>query len=103
MLDNIASLFDFSGSVEYLPELFRGALVSVELTFCVMVIGLVFTGWFFLRVPHEALTPEEVDPAAEPGKRPAGVPAIPPQLSVATVEEWAGLHVPGADPAPTSR
>jgi ectoine/hydroxyectoine ABC transporter permease protein EhuD len=42
MLQNIAALFDFSGSVEYLPDLFQGALVSVELTFCVMVIGLVF-------------------------------------------------------------
>jgi His/Glu/Gln/Arg/opine family amino acid ABC transporter permease subunit len=42
MLQNIAALFDFRGSVEYLPDLFRGALVSVELTFCVMVIGLIF-------------------------------------------------------------
>ena len=42
MLQNIAALFDFSGSVEYLPDLFQGALVSVELTFCVMVIGLIF-------------------------------------------------------------
>jgi ectoine/hydroxyectoine ABC transporter permease protein EhuD len=42
MFQNITSLFDFEGSVEYLPELFRGALVSVELTFCVMLISLVF-------------------------------------------------------------
>ena len=41
MLDKIAALFDFRGSVEYLPDLFYGAVVSVELTFCVMVIGLV--------------------------------------------------------------
>ena len=36
MLDKIAALFDFRGSVEYLPDLFYGAVVSVELTFCVM-------------------------------------------------------------------
>jgi len=42
MFQNITSLFDFEGSVEYLPELLRGALVSVELTFCVMLISLVF-------------------------------------------------------------
>ena len=42
MFQNIAALFDFEGSVEYLPELLRGALVSVELTFCVMLISLVF-------------------------------------------------------------
>jgi len=42
MLDKIGALFDFRGSVEYLPDLFFGAVVSVELTFCVMLIGLVF-------------------------------------------------------------
>jgi ectoine/hydroxyectoine ABC transporter permease protein EhuD len=42
MLHNIAALFDFEKSVEYLPELLHGALVSVELTFCVMLISLVF-------------------------------------------------------------
>ena len=42
MFQNITALFDFEGSVEYLPELLRGALVSVELTFCVMLISLVF-------------------------------------------------------------
>jgi ectoine/hydroxyectoine ABC transporter permease protein EhuD len=42
MVDNGGRrLFDFSGSLEYLPELLRGALVSVELTFCVMLIALV--------------------------------------------------------------
>jgi len=35
-------VFDFGGSLEYLPELLRGALVSVELTICVMVIALIF-------------------------------------------------------------
>ena len=42
MLDKIAALFDFRGSVEYLPDLLRAAVVSVELTFCVMLVGLVF-------------------------------------------------------------
>jgi polar amino acid transport system permease protein len=42
MLDKIAALFDFRGSVEYLPDLFYGAVISVELTICVMLIGLVF-------------------------------------------------------------
>jgi len=42
MLDKIAALFDFRGSVEYLPDLLYGAVVSVELTICVMVIGLIF-------------------------------------------------------------
>ena len=42
MFQNIAALFDFEGSLEYLPELLRGALISVELTFCVMLISLVF-------------------------------------------------------------
>lgn len=42
MLDKIAALFDFRGSVEYLPDLLYGAVISVELTFCVMVIGLIF-------------------------------------------------------------
>ena len=42
MFQNIAALFDFEGSLEYLPELLRGAVVSVELTFCVMLISLVF-------------------------------------------------------------
>jgi len=42
MLDKIAALFDFRGSIEYLPDLLRAAVVSVELTFCVMLVGLVF-------------------------------------------------------------
>jgi polar amino acid transport system permease protein len=42
MLGNIAALFDFSGSIEYLPDLLRAAVVSVELTICVMLISLVF-------------------------------------------------------------
>ena len=42
MLDKIAALFDFRGSVEYLPDLLRAAIVSVELTVCVMLVGLVF-------------------------------------------------------------
>jgi len=41
MLDRIASLFDFRGSIEYLPDLLKAAVVSVELTLCVMAIGLV--------------------------------------------------------------
>jgi polar amino acid transport system permease protein len=56
MLQNIAALFDFEGSVEYLPELLRGALVSVELTFCVMLISLVFGLIIALmRVSHLAV------------------------------------------------
>jgi len=42
MFQNIASLFDFRGSIEYLPDLLRAAVVSVELTFCVMLISLIF-------------------------------------------------------------
>jgi ectoine/hydroxyectoine ABC transporter permease protein EhuD len=41
MLDRIASLFDFAGSVEYLPDLLKAAVTSVELTICVMVISLI--------------------------------------------------------------
>src|SRR6266566_2555666 len=52
MLQNIAALFDFGGSIEYLPDLFRGALVSVELTFCVMVIGLIIA---LMRISHSRL------------------------------------------------
>src|SRR5205823_264236 len=56
MLQNIAALFDFGGSIEYLPDLFRGALVSVELTFCVMVIGLIFGLIIALmRISHSRL------------------------------------------------
>jgi ectoine/hydroxyectoine ABC transporter permease protein EhuD len=41
VLQNIASLFDFRGSVDYLPDLLRGALVSIELTATVMLASLV--------------------------------------------------------------
>jgi ABC-type arginine transport system permease subunit len=41
LLQNIASLFDFRGSVDYLPDLLQGALVSIELTACVMLASLV--------------------------------------------------------------
>jgi polar amino acid transport system permease protein len=41
VLQNIASLFDFRGSVDYLPDLLRGALISIELTGCVMLASLV--------------------------------------------------------------
>ncbi|HLW46945.1 MAG TPA: amino acid ABC transporter permease [bacterium] len=36
------TLFNFTGAGEYLPDLFRGALVSVELTLTVMGLSLVF-------------------------------------------------------------
>ena len=42
MLENLGSLFDFRGAVNYLPDLLRGALVSVELTVSVMALSLVF-------------------------------------------------------------
>jgi len=42
MLGKLGALFDFAGSVEYLPDLLRAALVSVEITVCVMLISLVF-------------------------------------------------------------
>ena len=35
-------MFNFAGAVEYLPDLLRGALVSVELTVSVMALSLVF-------------------------------------------------------------
>jgi ABC-type amino acid transport system permease subunit len=35
-------MFNFAGAVEYLPDLLRGAVVSVELTFCVMALSLFF-------------------------------------------------------------
>jgi polar amino acid transport system permease protein len=41
MFERIAGLFDFRGSVEYLPDLLRAAVVSVELTICVMIVGLI--------------------------------------------------------------
>jgi polar amino acid transport system permease protein len=42
MFDNLLSLFDFRGALNYLPDLLRGALVSVELTMSVMALSLVF-------------------------------------------------------------
>ena len=39
---DIFTLFNFSGAVEYLPDLFRGALISIELTLTVMALSLVF-------------------------------------------------------------
>lgn len=35
-------MFNFASAVEYLPELLMGAVISVELTFCVMALSLVF-------------------------------------------------------------
>ena len=42
MLNGVLDLFNFSGASDYLPDLARGALVSVELTICVMLLSLVF-------------------------------------------------------------
>jgi ectoine/hydroxyectoine ABC transporter permease protein EhuD len=42
MFDNLLSLFDFRGAMDYLPDLLRGALISVELTVSVMALSLVF-------------------------------------------------------------
>ena len=38
----IFTLFNFSSAGEYLPDLLRGALVSIELTLSVMALSLVF-------------------------------------------------------------
>ncbi len=42
MFEEFSRLFDFRGAIDYLPELARGALISVELTICVMLLSLVF-------------------------------------------------------------
>jgi polar amino acid transport system permease protein len=42
MFENLASLFNFRDAGSYLPDLLRGALVSVELTVVVMLLSLVF-------------------------------------------------------------
>jgi len=42
MFSNLFSLFNFRDAGSYLPDLFRGALISVELTLSVMVLSLVF-------------------------------------------------------------
>ncbi|MFB9178192.1 DUF2142 domain-containing protein [Dactylosporangium sucinum] len=81
-----------------------------------MVAGLVWTGWLFLKVPHEEWAPGEVEPAAEPAKRPdpAGGPAHVPQqradgdgspiLRQSGVNmEWPASPLPEADGAPSSR
>lgn len=41
-MSQVFTLFNFSDAGEWLPDLFRGALVSVELTFTVMALSLVF-------------------------------------------------------------
>ena len=42
MFEAFSRLFDFRGALDYLPDLARGALISVELTICVMLLSLVF-------------------------------------------------------------
>ncbi len=42
MFENVSRLFDFRDAADYLPDLLRGALISVELTVCVMLLSLVF-------------------------------------------------------------
>ncbi len=42
MFQDIFALFDFSHTLDYLPDLLRGALISVELTISVMALSLVF-------------------------------------------------------------
>jgi ectoine/hydroxyectoine ABC transporter permease protein EhuD len=42
MFDNLLSLFNFRDAGSYLPDLLRGALISVELTLSVMALSLVF-------------------------------------------------------------
>jgi ectoine/hydroxyectoine ABC transporter permease protein EhuD len=41
-MSGIFTLFNFSGAGEYLPDLLRGAVVSIELTLSVMALSLVF-------------------------------------------------------------
>ena len=41
-MSDFFSLFNFAGAVEYLPALLLGAVISVELTLCVMALSLVF-------------------------------------------------------------
>lgn len=41
-MSGIFTLFNFSGAGEYLPDLLRGALISIELTLSVMALSLVF-------------------------------------------------------------
>lgn len=42
MLTTFINLFDFEGVGDYFPDLMRGALISLELTFCVMLLSLPF-------------------------------------------------------------
>lgn len=42
MLGDFQKLFAFRSALDYLPDLMRGALISVELTICVMLLSLVF-------------------------------------------------------------
>lgn len=42
MLRNLSNLFNFSDAHTYLPDLLKGTVVSIELTFIVMVLGLTF-------------------------------------------------------------
>jgi polar amino acid transport system permease protein len=42
MFDNLLPLFNFRDAGSYLPDLLRGALISVELTLSVMALSLVF-------------------------------------------------------------
>lgn len=42
MFKPFLDLFNFQGVSDYLPDLLRGALISIELTLCVMVISLPF-------------------------------------------------------------
>jgi polar amino acid transport system permease protein len=41
-MNGVFALFNFRGALEYLPDLLRGALISVELTLSVMALSLVF-------------------------------------------------------------
>jgi polar amino acid transport system permease protein len=41
MLSQFFNLFNFADAGDYLPDLLRGALISVELTICVMLLSLV--------------------------------------------------------------
>ncbi len=41
-MQNLMALFDFQNTLNYLPLLLRGAIVSVQLTFYVMALSLVF-------------------------------------------------------------
>lgn len=42
MFQGVFALFDFRNALDYLPDLLKGALISVELTLAVMALSLVF-------------------------------------------------------------